>query len=383
MSTPYEWTPTATSYSENWPSTGDLLFSTDPQRAVARAFAEEIVGSAEHVIRLASPMVESLQVVELLRAARNRHVRVHILTELAPERVKGEPRFLSDGTRPKPRGEGDQSHDRCRRLLGEALVHCRSCPHHMHAKLWIADDRIAFLGSVNLTDRSLGYAPGSMEAMIRILDLQTVAALADSFDALWRHTPLRQHLHGEHLRIERRTMRPPALETYSTPVHDGLELHWNIPGESSAVVDALAGQIDSAHRSVVLCARSLVDLHEVPEIVEAVRGALSRGVSVTSVVAQDADFMSQYPDPPTLKLLKRGMIIKGWPGLHVKGVAADNQSVSILSANFNPSLSRSNPGANIECGLFCTTGEHPFAGFAEYLLRLSQRAPFMLTPPQV
>ena len=329
-----------------------------------------------------TPIVESRHVVDHLTACRERGVKVRVLTDLADERVQRQPRFRTTGMNPTQNGSESQSHAYCRRLLGEGMVHCRGCPHYVHAKLWIVDDTVAFVGSVNLTNNSLGFKPGALEVMVRIEDPRTVAALQDSFDALWKYTPFRQHLHGERLRIEQKqkAVVPIDAEILSTKIRSGLALHWNVPGQSATLLDSIVNEIKRAHSSVVLCARSFVDLHEVPRLLGALNAALQRGVKITAVVAQDAFTEAQYPDPPTGELLSAGLVIRGWSGLHAKGVLVDNKTVILLSANFNPSLNMDNPHANIECGITSSAGDSPFCEFRDYLLALCEHAPYQLTP---
>jgi phosphatidylserine/phosphatidylglycerophosphate/cardiolipin synthase-like enzyme len=252
----------------------------------------------------------------------------------------------------------------------------------VHAKLWIVDNTVAFVGSVNLTDNSLGFKAGALEVMVRIEDPRTVAALRDSFDALWKYTPFRQHLHGEHLRIEKKQKAVVPIDSgiLSTKIRSGLALHWNIPGQSATLLDSIVNEIEKARSNVVLCARSFVDLHKVPRLLGALHAALQRGVEITAVVAQDAFTEAQYPDPPTRELLSAGLAIRGWPGLHAKGVLVDNKTVISLSANFNPSLDMDNPNANIECGITCSASDSPFSEFRNYLLDLREHAPYQLTP---
>ena len=381
MTTKYQWTPTGVAGFERALPQRGMLLTSDQSGSISRAFALQVAQKAERSIRLVSPLVESQRVVDLLRAARQRHVQVHLLTELSTDRRDGTPRFVSVGMRPEPQDKDNRSHGLCRRLLGEALVHCRSCPNYVHAKLWIVDDKEAFFGSVNLTDNSLGATPGSMEAMLRLVDPKTVGVLRDSFDALWKYTPFRQHLHGEHLLIERKdkTVCPISPDALSVQIHAGLVLHWNIPGQRAALLRGIEDMIERARNQIVLCARSFVDLHEVPRLLDVLHAALQRGVKIAAVVAQDALSEEQYPDAPTRQLLDAGLVLRGWPGLHVKGILVDDHAVAILSANYNPSLSIANPDANIECGIICETGESPFMEFGHYLAILADKAPYALT----
>jgi len=326
-------------------------------------------------------MVESRRVVEHLISCRQRGIKVRVLTDLVDERVQRQPRFRTTGVKPIPKGPDDQSHAYCRRLLGEGLVHCRGCLHLVHAKLWIVDDTVAFIGSANLTDNSLGFQLGAMETMVRIDDPKTVAALRDSFDVLWRYTPFRQHLHGEHLRIERKHKAATSisLETLRTEIRPGLVLNWNVPGRGGALLEGVVDQIQRARSDIVLCARSVVDLHSLPQLLETLHAALKRGIEITAVVAKNPDWSeSQYPDPPTIGLLAAGMSVRGWPGLHAKGVLVDGDAVIVLSANFSPALNTDNPTANIECGITCSASGTPFREFGDYLLALREHAPYQL-----
>lgn len=379
----HRWTPTGTKIMEPGLLGSAGLLLNGAGRCVGDVFDSQVIESVEHTLRIMTPIVESRHVVDQMIACRERGVKVRVLTDLADKRVDRQPRFRTTGMKPTQNvGPESQSHAYCRRLLGEGLVHCRGCPNYVHAKLWIVDDKVAYVGSVNLTDNSLGYKPGAVEVMIPIDDPMTVVALRDSFDAIWKFTPFRQHLHGEHLRIERKDKAATAVdsEVVSIKIRSGTVLHWNIPGRSGALLDAVVGEIEKARTDVVMCARSFVDLNEVPKLLETIHSALRSGVEITVIVAQDALSETQYPDAPTRSLLAAGLLVRGWPGLHVKGVLVDGHVAIVLSANFNPSLNIGNPDANIECGITCSTSDTPFRDFQEYLLALRKYAPYQLAP---
>lgn len=332
------------------------------------------VGAAERSVRLISPIIESTRVVDALAECRRRQVKVKLLTELSDDRTNGEPRFIVKHTRSVPADA--HSHAICRKRLGEAMIWCRSDTHYNHAKLWIVDERVAFIGSANLTDNSLGFGNPAIETMLRVDDATIVSALAQTFDAFWKRAEFRQHLHNHSLRVELKKGKSLPSGTCRLEMDNGGALLWNVPEQEDSLLEEILKQLERAKSEVILCARSMVDLHRLPDFRDAVAAALGRGVRIIVLVAQNAFREDQYPDSPTQELITEGLVLRGWAGLHAKGILVDGKTAIQLSGNFNPSLDWKNPDGNIECGMVCSLPS--FAAFGRYLQALADLAPYYL-----
>ena len=65
------------------------------------------------------------------------------------------------------------------------LNYSHSGAFHIHSKVYIIDDEIAYMGSINLTSSGLG---NSFESRIRIIDKDVISGLNEMFEKLFNHT---------------------------------------------------------------------------------------------------------------------------------------------------------------------------------------------------
>jgi phosphatidylserine/phosphatidylglycerophosphate/cardiolipin synthase-like enzyme len=85
---------------------------------------------------------------------------------------------------PQPQGAPSADNNETYRALTPAVA-VNVTPHYfMHAKLIIADQQLAFVGSQNLSHQSLHY---SREVGIMIANKSVVASLLATFNADWKY----------------------------------------------------------------------------------------------------------------------------------------------------------------------------------------------------
>jgi phosphatidylserine/phosphatidylglycerophosphate/cardiolipin synthase-like enzyme len=143
-----------------------LLKSMAGLKATHTAFSE-IVGSARHDLKIIAPYVDP----SFTSLVAGLTVPVRVLTTPAPGRP--------------PRG--NPVLERCSQISNLVVRYLnerrdKTVMFQMHAKLIMADDRLAYVGSANMTDTSLHY---NLELGLIVQDESSCAALARFFGAVW------------------------------------------------------------------------------------------------------------------------------------------------------------------------------------------------------
>jgi phosphatidylserine/phosphatidylglycerophosphate/cardiolipin synthase-like enzyme len=85
---------------------------------------------------------------------------------------------------PQPQGAPSADNSETYRILTPAVAVNVTPPYFMHAKMIIADQQLAFVGSQNLSHQSLHY---SREVGIMISNKHVVSNLLATFNADWKH----------------------------------------------------------------------------------------------------------------------------------------------------------------------------------------------------
>ncbi len=329
------------------------------------------LAAANRSIDLINPLVTDETMTAALIAARQRGVRIRIVTELRENRGGGVG-YPTRGFEASDQVLNDQF-QAVRRLASEGIV-CRALVRYSHAKLMIVDGAAIAIGSCNWNGNSLGWGPRpSLEAGLRIEDPRIVGGFAAAFDAIWKACPFRLRQLGDDVSLQQEPARPVADGVLDRELTETCSMAWTFPPHGRALRDELVRLVDAARQRLVLITFSFYDVHEVPRLDAALHAALARGVAVAVVVRPGSVPPDQDPDPGTRGLMARGLRLYGTRDLHAKGALADDRACAIFSANINPySLDCDLVSANVECGLFECGGIAALSDYADFVHKLAE-----------
>ena len=321
-----------------------------------------------------SPLVDDPEIIGRLIAAAERGAQVKVVTGLGEQnRIKGSFEYqLLSGADLTDSSRHEANIQRLARIPGIRVRSLRCLP---HAKLVLLKGLEAIFSSVNLSPNAMARGQAeSVEAGIRMAGGDLLDDLGAIFKQLWEHAPIQFVLSGPDISIREIGSRAPTLprrEAADLPV-----IAWSGPGFGAGICETLVSWIRNARKDIILAALSFYDAEDLPEFYLALLAALDRGVRITVVVRPENFSPSRYPDPSTRKLVSRGLVLFGEPGLHAKGILVDDVFCGITSANFNPfSLNPGLPTSHFEMAIFGKAGSPLLARYAWFLQYLVQRAP--------
>jgi cardiolipin synthase len=177
-------------------------------------------------------------------------------------------------------------------------------PARNHKKLVAVDDRVAYIGGINLTDHNFAWR----DMMLRIEDADVAGFLREDFEATWR---------GDN-RAERLN-RP------------GIEIHSLDGADNPRVFDRVRDLIDAAQHSI-----QVENAYLTPPFVGWLEAAASRGVEVTILTPRDHNW--RLPQHHVIwRAAVTGMKVRLFEGRmnHTKAMLVDGRQLVMGSANFD------------------------------------------------
>jgi phosphatidylserine/phosphatidylglycerophosphate/cardiolipin synthase-like enzyme len=184
----------------------------------------------------------------------------------------------------------------------------------LHAKYWVVDGALAYVGSQNFDDRSLSHV---QEMGLEVRDVRIARKLTEVFEIDWRIAESRRAPSTLHT-SSARTALSGDIELVASPPE------WNPPGMRAAE-DALVELIDSATKSIriqLLSYGTVYDKRKYWNTIDAaLRAAAVRGVKVKLMVAH------WNTDTPAVDHLKSLSLI---PNIEVRIVTIPEHSSGFI-----------------------------------------------------
>ena len=285
----------------------------------------DVIRNAKRSVCVVSPVIQEDEVFDALREAVSRNVDVQVVTRLGNDR-KASSEFAE--------------YDIPRRRLAELGACVRDWDVTVHAKMVLADNRRFLFMTSNLNGNSLGKGHhNAVEAAFLFENGPEVAAGRKLFNAIWEGCPTRQEKRDDTICISRVASRVKSPAAVDCSIRTGSTEFLLSTPTNMLLSRRLSTLLDSAKQKAVFLAMSIYDLEKIPLLFDAFLRALERKVEVQVLVRPgvEQNFKpSDWPDPSTKKLIKRGLRIIEVPHLHVKGVFIDDAVGLMMSANLNP-----------------------------------------------
>jgi len=334
------------------------------------------ISTSQQSLLIINPLITDERLIQHILEARERGVRVKIITELRENRRSG----VSYPTRGFEVDDefNLNEHFMAIRRLTTGRVLCRGMRYYAHAKIVMVDNERVILSSANGTPNSLGWgSQPSVEAGISINEPMAVSKIAMVIGKVWEQCPFRLHLLENDISLQESAVDRQNAFPLESAIYDNSQIVWSYPPNGRALRDALVRLIRQAREKITFAALSFYETDKVNLLHTALLEALGRGVCVTVIVRPEHFRSNQYPDLSTKTLLENGMRLLGVSALHAKGLVIDNNACAIFSGNINPySLESAADSAQVEFGL-CEF-EHPqFLGaFGRWLTGLEVASNF-------
>jgi len=352
------------------------VFVNTPDRAKLGEEILRCITTARRSLLIINPLITDERLLQHILGARERGVRVKIITELRENRRSGIS-YPTRGFEVDDEANLNEHFMAIRRLTTRRVL-CRGMRYYAHAKIVVVDHERVILSSANGTSNSLGWgSQPSVEAGVSINEPLVVSKVASVIGQVWEQCPFRLHLLEQDISLQESAVDPHAEFPLEYEINDDSQIVWSYPPYGRALRDSLVRLIRQARKKITFAALSFYETDKVDSLHTALLGALERGVRVTVIVRPEHFRPDQFPDPSTKHLLENGLRLLGMSALHAKGMVVDNSSCAIFSGNINPfSLESDADSAQVEIGM-CEFENARFLGaYGRWLSTLEEVADF-------
>lgn len=252
------------------------IFLTQPDSLLLREQILKIIENSEQVLKICSFIVTDRAIYEaILNKARYAKTAVFILTQLDAAKLK-DLAYLSEALPDEEiKEDTGQTHLSFISKLYEQGVHVRAST-TAHAKFIIADRSRGLITSANLTTRSLTL---NVESGVRLSDFDS-RELDKLFDVIFQQgTTYRQYI--KHNKTKTFVVQNAInVDAKLLPNPANSNLRYSYESDSRSLYDEILRIVNESEQYVFISAFSIVGLENLPELIKAIKEALSRSVQI-------------------------------------------------------------------------------------------------------
>lgn len=296
----------------------------DSGAPIRDALVRAIRGAKRRVFVASFMLGDEDVIAEMIAAAERLQGGVYLITALDERSMRKGLQQYEDNEQEAPE-ERRKNFER----LTSAGVYVRgheSC----HAKFAVIDDHTAIVGSANFVNNGFEWTG---EANVELRDSASVRQLSRLFTELWFEGCVWEVPPGQTYVVAERAIEKSPTHPDS-PTGDPSEVVWINGDGQTSLLSAIQDTIKSARRNLTLSTYSIVGMLENPALlIDRVREALARGVSVRLFIRQRNAYPEQAEEVTTLH--DAGVEIYADTRNHAKVAVADNKLAVIFSANFH------------------------------------------------
>jgi phosphatidylserine/phosphatidylglycerophosphate/cardiolipin synthase-like enzyme len=252
------------------------IFLTQKGNSSLRQEILKLIIDARNVLKICSFIITDKQIYELLLdKAKERKVAIFILTQLDQTKLTNRSLLEDFLTEEEIEDSSSQNHLNCIKNLFDQGVHVRAST-TAHAKFIISDRNIGFITSANMTTPSLGL---NTESGVYLRDNDAIE-LDKLFDIVFQKgTKYRQYITAS----KRKTFVVQGenkVDTNLLPAPNATQLRYTYEDANSNLYEEIIQITNASNEYLFLSAYSIVGLESLPELVDALRSAKQRGVSI-------------------------------------------------------------------------------------------------------
>lgn len=249
----------------------------------------KLISEAKHVLKICSFIITDKQIYEsLLHKVKERKVAIFILTQLDQSKLKNTSLLEDFLTEEEIEDSQNQNHLNCIKNLFDQGVHVRAST-TAHAKFIISDRNIGFITSANMTTPSLGL---NTESGVYLREKDAIE-LDKLFDIVFQKgTKYRQYITAS----RRKTFVIQAenkVDMNILPSPASTELRYTYEDTNSNLYEEIIRITNASNDYLFISAYSIVGLESLPELIDALRSAKQRGVSI-NVFCRGMNYRSDH-----------------------------------------------------------------------------------------
>jgi hypothetical protein len=304
------------------------LFLTMSGNGSLKAEIIGLIRSAKEVIKVCSFIISDREIYEELKSkAQERNVAIFILTQLDASKLKNTEEMSTYLTEEELTYNSQLTHLTCVKNLYDEGAHVRASE-SAHAKFIVVDRNRGFIMSANLTTPSLTL---NVESGLYI-NQDATYELDKLFDVIFQKGTLYRH----YITASRRKTFVVQAGTTVTPEElpqvSAHGIRFTLDDWSNSLYNEILVVIRNSQEYLYLSTYCIVALDRLPEFLEELRAARSRGV-VIKIFCRGMNYRNDHL-AGSLQLARMGAVIFGDYYNHSKGIISEKAGL-IFTANID------------------------------------------------
>lgn len=254
-----------------------FVFLTEENSPMLKSQILKLINESKRVLKLCSFIITDNEVFQaILNKAKNTNTPIFILTQLDQKKLSNSVSLLDFITEEEIRENPAQTHLNYIKRLFDNGVHVRAST-FAHAKFIVADRKVAFMTSANLTTPSLSF---NMESGV-YLDEESSSELDTLFDVIFQQgTSYRQFISSSKKNKMFVVQSEVAMNKKFLPNPARSRLRYTYENEADNLFREMIRVIDEATDFLYISTYSIVGLEFIDDFVQALGRANKRGVLI-------------------------------------------------------------------------------------------------------
>jgi phosphatidylserine/phosphatidylglycerophosphate/cardiolipin synthase-like enzyme len=305
------------------------LFLTQEGNMLLKKEILKIIDEAKSVLKLCSFIITDKEIYNaIIEKAKNKQVAIFILTQLDEEKLRNDLSLIDFITEEEIKENPSMKHISYIRGLYENGIHVRASL-SAHAKFIVADRKTGFITSANFTTPSLTF---NTESGV-YLDESSSKELDRLFDVMFiQGSTYKQFLGAKRKGKIEVVQSASIINKDLLPESNQSNLRYTCENYSSNLLNEIIKIINESDKYIYISTYSIVGLKELPQLVDAIKNAIDRNVSV-SVFCRGMNYRNDHLLCVS-ELKKIGCHIYADVYNHSKGVINEEKGL-IFTANID------------------------------------------------
>jgi hypothetical protein len=305
------------------------LYLTQEGNSSLKSEILRIINDAKSVLKLCSFIITDKEIFNaLIKKAKESQIAIFVLTQLDQSKLKNDGTIADFITEDEIKEKPAQTHIKHIKKLYENGIHVRASL-SAHAKFIVSDRNLGFITSANFTTPSLSY---NTESGV-YLDEVSSNGLDKLFDIIFlQGSAYKQFLgtrkKGKILVLQSET----KIDSDLLPQPTQSNLRYTCESNSNSLLKDITRLVNEASEYIYLSAYSIVGLNELSDLIQALKSAIERKVSI-SVFCRGMNYRSDHLAGVS-KLLELGCKIYADVYNHSKGIVNEKSGL-IFTANID------------------------------------------------
>lgn len=305
------------------------IFLTQEDNVALKNEILDIIQKATSVLKICSFIITDKEIfTAVLNKAKETQVAIFILTQLDSTKLENSLSLFDFITEEEMKENSARIHLKYIKQLYDNGIHVRASL-SAHAKFIVSDRTTGFIMSANFTTPSLTF---NTESGV-YLDEISSKELDKLFDVIFLQGTTYKQFLGTHKKGKMLVVQSEVdIDSHLLPNSEYSNLRYTCENFSDNLMNEIISIIDHSHQYLYLSTYSIVELDSLQQIIQSVKKALDRGVSV-SIFCRGMNYRNDHLEGVS-ELFEIGCRIYGDVFNHSKGIINENTAM-LFTANID------------------------------------------------